>query len=103
MADILSTITIRLRNPRKLGADSESWLSNEGRGSACTAATCLYFFRVCFRTVTTGAGCVVVPLALETLLLCPTRLIGMSVGDSVPVPVAVFMVDAISCACLNST
>jgi hypothetical protein len=37
-------MTIRLRNPRKLGVAVASWLRQEGLDCECTAATCLYFF-----------------------------------------------------------
>lgn len=41
---IPSTMTMRLRNPRKLGAAVESWLKHDGLVCECTAATWRYFF-----------------------------------------------------------
>lgn len=37
-------MTMRLRNPRKLGAAGESWLKHDGLVLECTAATWRYFF-----------------------------------------------------------
>jgi hypothetical protein len=39
---LLNTRTIRFRNPRKLGANSESWLRQEVRALEWTAAICRY-------------------------------------------------------------
>lgn len=41
-------MTIKFRNPRKLGVLVESWLRTDARGFECTAATCLYFLSVLF-------------------------------------------------------
>ncbi|KAK1242205.1 hypothetical protein MKX07_000191 [Trichoderma sp. CBMAI-0711] len=54
-------MTMRLRNPRKLGAAGESWLRHDGLVWECTAATWRYFFCgvLCSRSL-------VVPLAGST-------------------------------------
>lgn len=51
-----STITIRFRNPRKLGISVASWLRTVVWGREWTAATCLYFFFMRRRRLTSGTS-----------------------------------------------
>lgn len=46
VADAPRTRTIKFRNPRKLGAASESWLRHDVRNLECTAATWRYLVGV---------------------------------------------------------
>lgn len=53
-------MTIRFRKPTKLGEAWVSWLRVEGRALECTAATCLYFRKSGFCSVSIGLGAALV-------------------------------------------
>src|SRR6266566_588508 len=49
-------MTIKFRNPRKLGDAAASWLRQDGRDSACIAATWRYFFWKALRSALVSLG-----------------------------------------------
>lgn len=88
-ADSPSTITIRFRNPRKLGVVAASWLRHDGRDSEWTAATWRYFLCSDFLNWPVASA---LPLGLLVVSEAILEAVGLRAAGSAAVSIPVTVV-----------